>query len=365
MALKKNKIILVYQIGSLGDTIVSIPCYRVVRRHFGDDADIKVLHNVPVGKRAVPSDVLTSTGLIDGSVGYVQRSNQLWTLMELWLKLMTRRVDHLVYVLPGQRSASSIQRDKTFFRCCGIRNLLGFVAAAPEIFHLRPTPTNLLPCPHEALIRLDRLLHDGMEIKPEDTETPLVRLTDTDRDAAIRWLSDNGRDFSKPLISIAPGANQPANFWAQERFLELTLQLTAAGYQPMLIGGPLEHQIALEIADNVDGAINAVAKMSVMESAALIAQSILLIGLDTGTTHLAAAVDIPVVALYGDKNAPGQWEPMGQKHVVLRHHVRCGGCGLTVCNVVGHPCMSVLTTDQVLRTVLEMLRTLEGDWHSE
>jgi ADP-heptose:LPS heptosyltransferase len=44
--------------------------------------------------------------------------------------------------------------------------------------------------------------------------------------------------------------------------------------------------------------------------------------------HLAAAVNIPCVAIFSGRDAPGAWEPWGQSHRVLRHHVDCEGCML-------------------------------------
>ncbi|MDQ2798286.1 MAG: hypothetical protein M3Y13_01410, partial [Armatimonadota bacterium] len=71
---KKNKpqSVLIYQIGSLGDTLVSIPSYRAVRRHFGPEAQILVMHNAPPSDRASPHQVLDGSGLVDGAMTFQQ-----------------------------------------------------------------------------------------------------------------------------------------------------------------------------------------------------------------------------------------------------------------------------------------------------
>jgi ADP-heptose:LPS heptosyltransferase len=85
----------------------------------------------------------------------------------------------------------------------------------------------------------------------------------------------------------------------------------------------------------------------VAESAALLSRCSLLVGLDTGTTHLAAAVGVPCVVIQSANSFPGHWDPLGANHAVLRADVPCGGCLLQECPVAGHPCMQNLTTDLV------------------
>ncbi|MDO8679542.1 MAG: glycosyltransferase family 9 protein [Acidobacteriota bacterium] len=52
-------------------------------------------------------------------------------------------------------------------------------------------------------------------------------------------------------------------------------------------------------------------------SASILSECATFIGNDSGPTHLAALVGIPCVAIFSARNAPGQWEPLGQNHIVL------------------------------------------------
>jgi ADP-heptose:LPS heptosyltransferase len=93
--------------------------------------------------------------------------------------------------------------------------------------------------------------------------------------------------------------------------------------------------------------VNAAGQFSVMGSAALLGQCRLLVGLDTGTTHMAAALDVPSVVLFADRTRPGQWEPLGDRHILIRKAVACGGCLKRDCPVPDHPCMTGISVDEV------------------
>lgn len=88
----------------------------------------------------------------------------------------------------------------------------------------------------------------------------------------------------------------------------------------------------------------------------MLSQCAFIIGLDTGTTHLAAALGTPCVALYGERENPGRWEPLGEGHIVLRKKMPCAGCRLieTPCPMAGHPCMMEIDVEAVWQAVLQM-----------
>ena len=354
---RAKTLVLVYQIGSLGDTVVSVPSYRAVRRHFGPDADIRVLHNAPRDSRAVPHQVLEGSGLVNGSVTFEQFSGRsTWkTWIQLWSKLRALKADAIVYVAPGERSPSSVRRDRLFFRLCGIPQRIGFHAVDPAVFDTRDAAGRLSTIPHEAIMRLDRLEQDGIEERrSSDMGLPLLAVPIHESDEARLWLEGKCRS-EKMQVAVCPGANQSAKFWPIERFEEIGRRLISLGMEIIIIGGPAEKEAGDRLVSAWGQGINAAGQFSVIGSAALISKCCLLLGLDTGTTHLAAALGVPCVALYADRDAPGQWEPLGESHLVLRHPMPCGGCGVDLCPVPGHPCMTGIHVDQVWAAVQEIL----------
>ena len=341
---------LVYQIGSLGDTLVSIPAYRAIRRHFGPSAQLHVLHNAPSDVRAVPQQALAGSGLVDGFISFKQRDGRSdWrTLASLWLRLAARRFDAVAYVAPAERSLAAVRRDKLFFRLCGIRQTFGFHACDPDYFQARDASGRPRPMPQEAYLRLERLRRDGIAVSEEDDlRSPLVVPQAAEITAVQTWLTEVRRFPSRPLAAIGPGANQSAKFWPLARFEEIGRRLIHAGYEVIVIGGPAERDAADQLLAAWQDGLDAVGQFSVMGTAAILSNCAFLVGLDTGTTHLAASVGTPVVALYADRDPEGQWTPLGEGHIVLRRAVPCAGCGLKICPVLNHPCMTQITVKTV------------------
>ncbi len=353
---EKRKSVLVYQIGSLGDTIVAVPAYRAVRRHFGPDARIYVLHNAPPNGRTSPHQVLDGSGLVDGAVTFRQYGGRsTWkTWLEVWTKLRRLKADAVAYIAPAERTPKPIARDKLFFKLCGIRSLLGFYAFDTQMLVVRGPDGRPRPVPREAVMLLERLEKDIGADRAADMRMPLLCLPLEERDKARAWLEEQ-RPSGTVFAAVCPGANQPAKFWPMERFEEIGRRLIAQQVEPVVIGGPVERAIGNHLLAVWGRGINAAGQFSVMESAALLSQCRFLVGLDTGTTHLAAALGVPCVALYADRDPPGQWEPLGAGHVLLHHAVPCGGCRTVECPVPNHPCMTGISTEQVWSAILGVI----------
>ena len=349
--------VLVYQIGQLGDTIVSVPALRAARQHFGKTVRIFLLHDAT--RRLVTSEmVLEGSGLIDEFIPYTPEKSlgkKLRTMMQLWRRLRRVRFDAVVSVLPSDRPPWAVARDRMFFRACGISRLIGFRPyAEPEI---RPRTLSGRPAitPNEATLRLRRLFDENIGVSSHEDYFALPLLSvSPDRLAMVdRWLEQWRKYPSRPLVAICPGCKKPGNAWPPERFLEIADRLRRLGlFEIVILGGPAERGLADFLTDALDGqAIHAAGCFSVSESAALLSRCSLLVGLDTGTTHLAAAVGIPCVVIQSANSFPGQWDPLGDNHTVIRADVPCEGCLRQGCPVDGHPCMENLSVDVVWEAV--------------
>ncbi|MEO6922575.1 MAG: glycosyltransferase family 9 protein, partial [Bryocella sp.] len=118
------KRVLIYRLGSLGDHLVALPAYRLVRRAF-PGAEIKLLTNIPIsGKAAAAEAVLEGCGLVDGYVAYGVGERSVGALLKLWWTLLRWRPDVAVYLM-GARGVKVAHRDSLFLRACGVRRLVG------------------------------------------------------------------------------------------------------------------------------------------------------------------------------------------------------------------------------------------------
>ncbi|MEQ1605250.1 MAG: glycosyltransferase family 9 protein [Pyrinomonadaceae bacterium] len=351
--------VLVYLFGSLGDTIVAIPALRAVRRHFGN-AELVLLHNTPQNQVVSASDVIP-TNLIDRSIDYTSSAGQVSNYFRLWMKIHTEKFDAAVYLVISERPARSVRRDRLFFRSCGIRELFGFNAFSMD--QLYPIDHDGRPgtVDHEAVRKLQRLEADGIQRSPsEDLRQPLFEASSIEQEEMSRWLAPLRQKPDRPLLAMAPGCKTPANFWPTENFVSIAKQLAAEHLcEIVIVGGPAEKQLGDDLVANLGTGINAAGKFAVRGSAALLSLCNLYFGLDTGTTHLAAAVGTPVVALFHERDNPGQWFPLGNGHTIFQHDVACAGCRSQECPVAGHPCMKGISVEPVLEELRKKLRSKE------
>ncbi|PIU66339.1 MAG: hypothetical protein COS84_05880, partial [Armatimonadetes bacterium CG07_land_8_20_14_0_80_40_9] len=113
--------------------------------------------------------------------------------------------------------------------------------------------------------------------------------------------------------------------------------------------------------------IIAAGKTTLRQFSALVKKSNLFIGVDSGPIHIAAAMKIPVVALFGAAD-PDYLGPYGNNHIVItkRKYFPCSPCAQTVCLRPAKSCMQAITVDEVWQTVkkqmerIEKARRLEG-----
>jgi heptosyltransferase-3 len=158
--------ILIYRLGSLGDTVVALPCFRLIARAF-PHSERRVLTNVPINAKAPAlSEILNQSGLVNGYFEYPVRVREFRVLFLLAQKIRRWKPDVLVY-LAEPRSALSVRRDLLFFRLCGISRIVG----APTSVSLR---TNL--CSTEGILeyeasRLARCLAPLGDARLDDQES--------------------------------------------------------------------------------------------------------------------------------------------------------------------------------------------------
>lgn len=357
-----NTRILVYQLGSLGDTIVTIPALRAVRRHFGAHAHIALLHEVRSNPVTTPGQVLDGLGLVNEFLPYNIYGQPVRSYLHaaaLVAQLRARRFAAVVYLAPSERSALRVKRDVLFFRLCGISRQIGFCEFPDEIHHPVDGGGGTARVPHEAWFRLERLRRDGIDVSAElDLSKPFLSLPQRYVDQAQQWLSVHRKSPQLPLIAICPGCKQPTNVWPAERFIELGRRLVQRGnVELVVVGGPAEREMGQRMVEIWGAGLNAAGAFPPLGSAALLAKCTFMIGVDTGTTHLAAVQGVPCVALYGGREEPGRFYPLGEGHIVLRHSVLCAGCRLIMqpCPVEGHPCMTGITVDRVWQAVQTMM----------
>jgi heptosyltransferase-2 len=156
------------------------------------------------------------------------------------------------------------------------------------------------------------------------------------------------KEGTSPLVAICPGAEYgPAKRWPVENFIAVAKHLIAkrnAGI--VLLGAPGDMAIADEFIKQVPGAENRVGKTSLAEFMAALASSRLVLCNDSGAMHVASALGVPTVVVFGSTE-PQLTGPLGVGARVLRHHVPCSPCFLRECPI-DFGCMKGITPEMMI-----------------
>jgi ADP-heptose:LPS heptosyltransferase len=173
------------------------------------------------------------------------------------------------------------------------------------------------------------------------------------------WIAAQ-RLADAPLVVLHPGTGGPAKLWFAERWAAVADALQAAGARLVLTGGSDELALVAEVAAYMQSAALALAgQTSVGQLAALMRRATLVLGVDSGPLHLAAAQGVPTLHLYGPGDA-GRFGPWGDRarHMVLRADLWCSPCGkFAVCprGLARPECMELISVAWVAERAREML----------
>ncbi|MDD4013781.1 MAG: lipopolysaccharide heptosyltransferase II, partial [Candidatus Omnitrophica bacterium] len=182
-------------------------------------------------------------------------------------------------------------------------------------------------------------------------EVPAPRLFVGHADSAYAEgiLTGKGIKKDKPIAVVHPGSSNKAKIWPMDNYSDLVARLkNETGCAVCLIGGKEERVLAERIikSSGVDAA-NLAGDLSLARTAALLKRSRLFIGNDAGPMHMAAAMGVKVIAIFG-RNIPGvspaRWRPWGEGHVVFHEPAGCSPCADTACPY-DHRCLRNITVD--------------------
>jgi len=163
------------------------------------------------------------------------------------------------------------------------------------------------------------------------------------------------------LIGLCAGAEYgPAKQWLPERFAEAAAKITAqSAAQWVLLGTKNDAAIGEQIAAAIgDQCVNRIGQTTLEQLIDELRQCRLLLTNDTGTMHLASLLGVPVVAVFGSTE-PRLTGPLGNGHIILRHHVECSPCFLRECPI-DFRCMKTVTVEEVANAVTSMLANPNG-----
>jgi len=169
-------------------------------------------------------------------------------------------------------------------------------------------------------------------------------------------------DKPKPLLGINAGATYgSAKRWYPKEFAATALALSKE-YDIILFGSPAEVEMVNDIEyilkqQSVTNYQNLAGKTSIEELISHIASLDLFITNDSGPMHLAAAFNIPTVAIFGptDYSETNQW--MNEHSIIVSKHLECAPCMKRTCPLKHHNCMKLITHESVIKKITDILQT--------
>ncbi len=178
--------------------------------------------------------------------------------------------------------------------------------------------------------------------------------------AARRLLADAAGRPLDTFMALLPGARWESKRWPGDRFAALIDRLHAEGLPPVVLaGGSDDRTLAEQIASACAAPVtNLVGRTTLRELSALLALSTLVICQDSGPMHIAAALDKPLVALFGP-TSPARTGPYSWAARVVALPLDCAPCYRRQCPLGHHACLKRLEVDAVLAAVRERWNTAE------
>jgi heptosyltransferase-2 len=183
---------------------------------------------------------------------------------------------------------------------------------------------------------------------------PMPRLSST-QEQRTSTLAALGLDAPQKLAIFCPGAEYgPAKRWPARHFATLASELAIRGYTIWLLGSPKDKAIGDEIlalAKANTALKNLCGITSLAHAIDLIASAELVVCNDSGLMHVAAALDRPLIAVYGS-SSPEFTPPLSPRAQIINLHLACSPCFKRECPLGHLDCLNKLEAQQVLEACL-------------
>ncbi|MCC6572373.1 MAG: glycosyltransferase family 9 protein [Planctomycetes bacterium] len=293
--------VLVYRIGSIGDFVAAASALAAVRAKH-PKAEITLVANAGPGwPQALGIDNLLNLKVQEYS-----------TIDELAAATRAAKPDALYYLAPAPSTLRRLIRDAGFFRRCGVRRAVGFTA--------------LDPCRRTA-----KMLRGFMRWPNQTKRLMLACGLKTPR-GQVSLPEEAVADLPRPYAAIAAAGKSDVQHWPEARYLEIAEKLAKRGYHAVWLGDAADGA-RLAGAGLKDG-VNLCGKLSLNQSAFVLANAAIVIGNDSGLAHMAALNAIPLIVIQSARSPLGSWTPNKTTGplTVLRTDMNCEGCALTQCS---------------------------------
>ena len=185
---------------------------------------------------------------------------------------------------------------------------------------------------------------------------PRLSPNPSDRAFAARFCRTHGLHLSDTVIALHPGSGSPSKCWSPERFARIADWATDAYHAAvLLIVGPADGDAVRRTLRQMKGTPVLASDLMLPHLAAVLGRCTAFLGNDSGVTHLAAAVGVPTIALFGPTD-PRIWGPRGEYVRIVRCEMPCAPCDDLRRRACSHRiCLERITIEDVQAVLSSLL----------
>jgi heptosyltransferase II len=330
----------------IGDAIMALPALHAVRAKFPEA-------HIAIVARPYVADIYRDQSVCDELIPYdPQGQHRGWRGRELLAKeLRFQKFDTALLLQNAFDAAWLAWR-------AGIPQRIGYARDGRSLLltHAIAVPKPGQIPEHEKFYYLELLRRAGW-IDALHAETHIeLQVLDAERKRAALVLVEGGSRPSALRIAVGAGASYgSAKCWPPERFANaLNQTLSQIDADVILFGTASEARVSSAIASQLRrSAIDLTGKTPIADLPALLSQCHLFLGNDSGATHVAAAVGLPVVAVFGPTDPQGT-APVTPRATVVQQKPYCSPCFLRRCPT-DHRCMTAVQPEMVASALHQRL----------
>lgn len=346
MGSREVKSILIIRPSAIGDIVMASPMIRTLREGYPESriswlaephvADL-LRHNPDLSEVIVWPKAQWRRMLKEGKWSALARD-----VRRLGGDLRRRRFDLVL-------DAVGLLKSRFLARLSGGRERIGFTSREPGEFLMSRVisrgPSN------KRMSSEYRYMMEELGLEPGQFRPNLVLSAD-DLNAAARLQDEHGLGF---YAVLAPFTTRPQKHWFEDRWGALAAEVRERlGLTPVILGGPSDIEAGNRIQAFSSGPVALLAgKTTLSQTAALVKGAALLVGVDTGLTHMGTAFGLPTVALFG-ATCPYLETASPLTRVLYKPHP-CSPCKRSPTCDGDFTCMRALTVDEVIATAADLL----------
>lgn len=335
--------ILVVRLRSIGDTVLTTPALFALRR-FVPQAQIDILLEDWV------APVLDGSKLIDSVITVPRDGNA--ARARVARELRAAHYD-VVYNLHGGTTATLLTR------ATGARHRVGFdhYQYARLHNHLAPSSLELWQRPKLHSVEQQLALIGWTGVPVTDRPATQLHVTEAALASTSEKLRAAGFAEAGPFAVVHPAAAFETKQWATEKFAMVTEELASRGLTPIVIAAPNEKQIVDNLIHETPARIFGLSNLSLPEVTALISQTRLFVGNDSGVAHIAAATGAPSVVIFGSSNR-AHWRPWTtEPSEIVFEELPCQPCPGYFCAEFDKPeCILRVPVERVIGAIDRVLK---------